>query len=185
LASDGKLAYIISDDSISYGTNYPINRVIITKDFSDTHSINTIFQVLGRAGRIGKSWKAEAFIDKTLEAKMQRFAKGETENIEIINMNKMYDKIIENENKSLEMEIQKLEENIVNKQMKIQETEKLKQQKETNVKEISDRWYKQHMSGETISSTQRPLTQQPSMEPPPQSNLKSTPNLSWKRRAVV
>jgi len=62
LASEGKLAYCIADNSISYGTNYPFNRVIIMDDFSSTHSINTLFQLMGRAGRVGRSWRAESFI---------------------------------------------------------------------------------------------------------------------------
>lgn len=50
LASENKLAYLISDSSISYGTNYPINRVFIMEDLSNAHSINTIFQLMSRAG---------------------------------------------------------------------------------------------------------------------------------------
>ena len=56
LASENKLAYLVSDSSISYGTNYPINRVFIMDDLSSEHSINTIFQLMSRAGRVGKSW---------------------------------------------------------------------------------------------------------------------------------
>ena len=65
LASNNELAFIIADNSICYGTNYPINRVFITKEFSNEHSIFTIFQLMGRAGRVGRSWKAEAYIDNT------------------------------------------------------------------------------------------------------------------------
>jgi len=66
LASEGKLAYCIADNSISYGTNYPINRVIVMDDFSSTHSVNTLFQLMGRAGRVGRSWRAEAFISNDM-----------------------------------------------------------------------------------------------------------------------
>lgn len=66
LASEGKLAYCVADNSISYGTNYPFNRVIVMDDFSSTHSINTLFQLMGRAGRVGRSWSAEAFISNDM-----------------------------------------------------------------------------------------------------------------------
>merc|ERR1712167_503104 len=55
LASSSQLAFIISDSSISYGTNLPFNNVIITSDLAKIHSINTIFQIMGRAGRLGIS----------------------------------------------------------------------------------------------------------------------------------
>lgn len=62
LALAGQLAYLVADDTISYGTNYPINRVFIPDEFIENHSINTVFQLLGRAGRVGQSWTAQAFI---------------------------------------------------------------------------------------------------------------------------
>lgn len=76
LAEGGKLAFLISDSSICYGTNYPINRVFITKDFAETHSINTIFQLMGRAGRAGQSWKAEIFIDSSTALNIIEFVQN-------------------------------------------------------------------------------------------------------------
>lgn len=32
LASQGKLAYLISDDSLTYGMNFPLNNLILTED---------------------------------------------------------------------------------------------------------------------------------------------------------
>eukprot|EP00828_Plagiopyla_frontata_P011362 TRINITY_DN16281_c0_g1_i1.p2 TRINITY_DN16281_c0_g1~~TRINITY_DN16281_c0_g1_i1.p2 ORF type:complete len:101 (+),score=32.14 TRINITY_DN16281_c0_g1_i1:32-334(+) len=32
LASQGKLAYLIADDSLTYGMNFPINNLILTED---------------------------------------------------------------------------------------------------------------------------------------------------------
>lgn len=61
LANEGKLAYIIADTDIAYGTNYAIEHIIIDDTcFTGTnaHSISTLFQVIGRAGRVGKSWRA-------------------------------------------------------------------------------------------------------------------------------
>lgn len=62
LASEGKLSFVIGDESICYGTNYPFNKVIITDEFAHNHSTNTLFQLMGRAGRVGSSWTAECYI---------------------------------------------------------------------------------------------------------------------------
>jgi hypothetical protein len=66
MAATGQLAYLIADSSFSFGANYPISRVFIMDDFAENHSIDTIFQSLSRAGRVGHSWMAEAYVcDKT------------------------------------------------------------------------------------------------------------------------
>ena len=44
LASNGLLAFVVSNYDISYGTNYPFETVIIDKNFAKKHSLNTIFQ---------------------------------------------------------------------------------------------------------------------------------------------
>lgn len=66
LASKGSLAFVISDYDICYGTNYPFNTVIITEDFANNHSMNTLFQLMGRAGRVGRSWTANAILPDKL-----------------------------------------------------------------------------------------------------------------------
>jgi hypothetical protein len=65
-ASKGRLAYIVADNSISFGTNYPVSQIIVEKNFSDTYSIYTMFQLLGRAGRVGKSSTATAYVSNEL-----------------------------------------------------------------------------------------------------------------------
>ena len=62
LASKGQLAYLVSDGSISYGMNYPFVRVIVSSKFANVYKIKTKLQLFGRAGRSGKSWRAEVFI---------------------------------------------------------------------------------------------------------------------------
>lgn len=91
-AEAGKLAYIISDSSIAYGTNYPINRVFVTKEFSDSHSLNTIYQLISRAGRVGKSWLAEAFIDDDCAKRIISMTRTITDNdnIEVKHLNELY-----------------------------------------------------------------------------------------------
>ncbi len=93
LAEEGKLAYLLADTSISYGTNYPINRVFVVDDFDSVHSINTLFQLLGRAGRVGKSWKAEAYISDNLAKKLINFTHNPNDpiaNVEANNLESCY-----------------------------------------------------------------------------------------------
>jgi hypothetical protein len=113
LAEEGKLAYLIANSSISYGTNYPINRVFITKDFSDVHSVNTIYQLMSRAGRVGKSWIAETFIDDTCASKLINLTHIKDINeydIETININELHDEIVEEEYLMDQIVIKKIEE---------------------------------------------------------------------------
>lgn len=132
LAEKGELAYLISDSSISYGTNYPINRVFITKDFSDEYSINTIFQVMSRAGRVGKSWIAEAYIDKSCAMRIIKTTTSNEVDIESQNINDIYTEIIMEthaRDKKLidDLEVKKLEEE---KKIRKAEEEKIRKDKE-------------------------------------------------------
>jgi hypothetical protein len=98
LASENKLAYLISDSSISYGTNYPINRVFIMEDLSEAHSINTVFQLMSRAGRVGKSWIAEAYIGNQCAQRIINCSNFLNDELETDNINELYNQIIkENE----------------------------------------------------------------------------------------
>lgn len=62
MASCSQLAFLISDDSICYGANYPLSHIIIDNGFAEKHSDNTIRQLAGRAGRVGTSWVATVHI---------------------------------------------------------------------------------------------------------------------------
>jgi len=53
---------LVSDSSICYGTDYPIGGVIITPEFAMTHSLNTLYQLMSRAGRGRKSSNAEIYV---------------------------------------------------------------------------------------------------------------------------
>jgi len=77
MATCGKLAFLISDDSISYGTNYPFNHVIIDEEVAKEHSIGTIFQLIGRAGRVGQSWVAYAHIGNYSSQRIMNYIKGD------------------------------------------------------------------------------------------------------------
>jgi hypothetical protein len=95
LASEGKLAFLVSDSSICYGVNYPINRVFVTKEIGEQISINTLFQLMGRAGRVGISWKAEIYIDDSIVDKLNNYIKKTDDDIELINMIAMYKSSVE------------------------------------------------------------------------------------------
>jgi len=95
---EGKLAYIIADSSIAYGTNVPINIVVVTKEFSDSHSINTIYQLISRAGRVGRSWIAEAFIDQECAKKIVESIQTNNDklNIELVHLEELHTELVEN-----------------------------------------------------------------------------------------
>lgn len=73
-ASSNMLAYVIADETICFGTNYPFNRVIVTEEFSKIHSIETILQVIARAGRLGLIYKAEAYVSDSLLPRLKEYS---------------------------------------------------------------------------------------------------------------
>ena len=82
MTADGKLAFLISDDNICYGANYPFSHVNIDDDLANKHSIGTIFQLMGRAGRVGQSWVAYAHVGNKTSDRIMNYIKG-TESIGI------------------------------------------------------------------------------------------------------
>lgn len=88
LTSQKKVETMIADSSICYGTDYPIGGVIITKEFSNCHSLNTIYQLMSRAGRGRKSNNAEIYVDDTCARKILDTVKQgiNAESIEVDNM---------------------------------------------------------------------------------------------------
>ena len=92
MASNGQLAYIIADVSICYGTNYPISRIIVTDEFAKKHSINTLFQLFGRAGRVGRSWMAVVYVSQDTGRKLVEYAQERSTlvNVEAENMTRTF-----------------------------------------------------------------------------------------------
>ena len=149
LMEEGRLAYIVADSSIAYGTNVPINIVVVTKDFSDNHSINTIYQLISRAGRVGRSWMAEAFIDSTCADKMIHsiWTNDTALNVELVNLEALHKDIIDNcfdvdkallqylaEKKALEEKEELIKQEKIKKEqeelLKIKEQERIKLEQE-------------------------------------------------------
>jgi len=58
------LSHLFSDPAIVYGTNLPIHTVVIDRSYAKTATRNSLLQLIGRAGRTGKtSWSHVVFGD--------------------------------------------------------------------------------------------------------------------------
>lgn len=99
LAAKGQLAFLIADDSINYGANYPFSHVVISDDMVSTMSINTMFQLLGRSGRVGKSYAAFGHLGPLGLQKLQNYIHGVEESghrTEAINLEKAVEDMFTN-----------------------------------------------------------------------------------------
>lgn len=97
LASKGHLAFVISDNSIVFGTNYPFSCVIVTEEFFEVHkSPRTIIQLIGRAGRFGFGAGAEAIVDPSIAEVLVDFAKNPDKyDTEVRNIKTTIDSVIQ------------------------------------------------------------------------------------------
>lgn len=140
MTAEGKLSFLIADDNICYGANYPFSHVVVDDDIAKCHSIGTIFQLLGRAGRVGQSWVAYAHIGNTTTKRIMNYIKGIESSgvsIEAENLNRCFNKIKE-ENIKDEIRnnnIIKLSEVIPSKRISIKQLNinKEEQNKECNI----------------------------------------------------
>jgi hypothetical protein len=95
LASNGHLAFLVADDDICYGTNYPIENVIVDNTCMSRHSVKTIFQVFARAGRPGKSWRSNIYADPRIIEIIDDYIYSTAYiDKETINMNKALQKVV-------------------------------------------------------------------------------------------
>jgi hypothetical protein len=53
LASSNNLSFIITDKSFFNGTKLPISNIILQDNLAQNLDMNEIFQLIGRAGRVG------------------------------------------------------------------------------------------------------------------------------------
>ena len=89
--SEGKLDFIVSD--VCYGMDYPIGCLFVTPDFSSSHSLSEIYQLMGRVGRGRMSYMGHIFIDNDCASRILNPI-DETSTIELKNMEKvLYNKI--------------------------------------------------------------------------------------------
>lgn len=138
-AEEGSLAFLISDDSICYGANYPFGHVIIEDSFALKHSIGTMFQLWGRAGRMGKSWSAHAhFTGKQSEKRFLEYLKGKIDKgtkMEADNLTQVYHNIVK-ERKSIRKVLTVKHEEIARLE-KISNQAKEKKLREKEMKKVS------------------------------------------------
>jgi len=76
MASLGQLAFLITDINISYGANYPFCHLIVEDDVLRGRSINTIFQLFGRVGRVGKSWVGFIHVGDETAQRLMDYTQG-------------------------------------------------------------------------------------------------------------
>jgi len=62
LANRRRLAFVVADSHIAYGTNLPFSNVLISPEFAASTTLNTLSQLIGRAGRVGRSEYAQVVL---------------------------------------------------------------------------------------------------------------------------
>lgn len=111
-ASNGNLAYVIADKSMSFGTNYPFVRTIFPEDFTQ-YSINSLLQAMSRAGRVGRSWQASSYVCNTIARVLLEYFKNPNDSdyalVEPTNMITVFTHEVSYEKKLKELEKQKKE----------------------------------------------------------------------------
>jgi hypothetical protein len=86
LASEGKLRFVIIDDSVIYGTDWPVGNVVCLNDMADSHSVPSLIQLFGRAGRINRCYTANAFASEVTLEKILDYIINDRVSIEGANM---------------------------------------------------------------------------------------------------
>jgi hypothetical protein len=184
LATAGKLAFLIVDDSVAYGANFAnLCRVIVTKDFAESHSLNTLFQVTGRAGRAGLAWLAEWFVPASVVSRLQDFARNpdnEESRLEARNINQAVIRLDEMDRQKSEEESKKREyETELNRVREARLNEEAKivtQNMEKTLHKIKEQTAKQHEEG--INWRARGLSQSSGAKPEEKNES------SWRARGL-
>ena len=65
-----KFTYLIADENNCFGVNYRINNVIIEDDIAQERSMNTLFQLMGRVGRVDKAWQGYVLLGQVAKNKL-------------------------------------------------------------------------------------------------------------------
>ena len=81
-ATEGRLACLFASPFIVYGTNIDLSTVFIGTSYSQNATRNALYQLIGRAGRTGKSHKAKVLFQDLLTLKKAMVPS--VENIEAI-----------------------------------------------------------------------------------------------------
>ena len=158
LAKEGKLAFLVCDSTICYGTNYPVNRTIAMQDFAALHSTNTLQQFMSRAGRVGQSWIAEAYVDSATALRLTTCCHTETsddEDREIRNMVAVLDAIhAANDKRDEDLMAALLEEERLEAEKASLEAERLAQ-REAEIKRRAEE-VERRLAQPLVAKTERP-----------------------------
>jgi hypothetical protein len=151
MLSDRQLAYIIADESFCYGANYQISNVIINDDIGNSHSINTILQLIGRTSRVGKSWSGKVYLDDNTCKRIVQFFNDPTDNSnEGKNISKSFNNIVQVINKENELiKLKEIELEII--RQKEVEAKQITKQKEYEAKILADEEKKSRVEKEKLS----------------------------------
>jgi hypothetical protein len=121
MASLGQLAFLITNISISYGSNYPFCHLIVKDEVLINSSINTAFQLFGRVGRVGKSWVGFIHVGNMTSERLMNYIQGKVDSgtsEEAINMNRAMNRLKHDRDESIRLEQELIEEKIVVTQKK-------------------------------------------------------------------
>ncbi len=97
LAENGKLIFLISGSDIIYGTNFIFENIIMDNTvFSEPnpHSVNTLFQAISRAGRVGKSWRAIVYVQDDVVTKLNEYIYQNSEQSDDVNFSRLCQRAI-------------------------------------------------------------------------------------------
>jgi hypothetical protein len=84
-ATNGRLSILFAAPDITYGTNMSLISIYIDKYYGHQATHNSLYQLIGRAGRVGKSYKARVLFE---DVKVMKKALLETDdNFEAMVMN--------------------------------------------------------------------------------------------------
>lgn len=154
LCSSGYISFLFADRSIVYGTNFPFSNVFIDPAFAETSSLNTLYQLIGRAGRVGRSYMAKVFlIDKKITDRIVSFSE---ENIEATNLEIAMNRILDM--REIDMTVERVveeEKKVNSEKRKYKKDMKKEEKKETGTvkkavvqeeepEEEEDDWETQH-----------------------------------------
>lgn len=93
LGLNNRLKYLICDTNICYGSNLKINTIVLDDDLANTHSIESLMQIMARIGRVGLSWLPKVYLTgDQIKNKIIRFLQKEDQPIELENLRWVLDK---------------------------------------------------------------------------------------------
>jgi hypothetical protein len=104
-ASEGKLACTVADMNIAFGTDIPLSHEVICDSLAQRHSINTLFQLMGRVGRVGTSWVAYIHVEEKTADRIMAYVQGTLDTgiaEEAINLNSVYKQTMDKKNSESE-----------------------------------------------------------------------------------